>query len=463
MTDHAVVLGAGMAGLLAAAVLAETYSAVTVVERDRLPERPSERRGVPQAAHLHSILSRGWLTIDELLPGLLAELAAGGAEVLDDPHLGARIHVQNGPYTFNRIDPVADPAALTSYLVTRPFVEFHVRRRVAALPNITITEGHDVVELLAAQPNRITGVSISDRHATQTRALTADLVVDATGRGTRTPLLLEKLGFHRPPQQSFTVHGVYYSQQIVIPDADTFPERVILVVPPGGAGRGGLIAGENHTWTLTLAKRATDPHVVPKALGDMIIEAEEFVPPHIHPALRRAQPLSDVLIHRYPGGTWHRYDRHPRHPAGLVVMGDALCSFDPIHGQGITLAALHADTLRTHLRRDRCVDPRQFQQDLARLTAPVWAMSQPPGHMVADSGRPGLQGQLVRWGRRKVLEAATDDILVTERLIRVVNMIDPPQRLLEPTLLAHVAAHHIRRSLARYRRRLQRTGATPHA
>jgi flavin-dependent dehydrogenase len=463
MTDHAVVLGAGIAGLLAAAALADRHATVTVVERDRLPDGPFERRGVPQAPHLHSILSRGWLTIEELLPGFLADLTACGGGVLDDAHLGARIHVQNGPYTFNRTDPVADPAALIMQLVTRPFVEFHLRRRVAALPNVTITDDRDIVELVAAQPRRISGVSISDRRTGQTQTLSADLVIDATGRGTRTPLLLENLGLGRPPQRSFTVHGVYYSQRITIPNHDTFPERLILVVPSTAAGRGGLMAGENDTWTLTVAKHANEPHSPPTTFADMLALAEEFVPPHIRPALQRAQPLTDVMVHRYPGGTWHRYDRHPHHPEGLLVVGDALCCLDPIHGQGITMAALHAHTLRTHLRHGRGVDPRRIHQALAAVTAPVWAMNQPPDHTTTTRGvKQALQGRLIRWGRHKVLQSA-DDIVVTERLIRVANMIDPPQRLLEPTLLARVAAHHIRRTLTGYRRHPRWTGASTHA
>ena len=445
MTDHAVVLGAGFAGLLAGAVLSETCTAVTLVERDCLPNNALQRRGTPQAPHLHSVLSRGWLTIEDILPGVLADLASAGSLVLDDPHLGARIHVQNGPYTFNRTDPVADPAALTMHLATRPFLEHHLRRRVAALPNITIADGHDVVELVAAEPHRITGVSVCDRATGHQRTLAADLTIDATGRASRTPLLLDELGFGRPPEQSFTVHGVYYSQRLTIPDDATFAERLILVTPPTGAGRGGLIAGEHGTWILTVAKHASDAHTPPTTFADMLAEAERFVPPHIHPALRRAQPVSDVMMHRYPGGTWQRYDHHPDHPTGLLVIGDALCCLDPIHGQGITLAALHAHALRTHLRDVTAVDPRRFHQAIAALTAPLWAMNQPPGHRPAHSRSHASRRRALRWVRRKILEAA-EDIVVTERLLRVVNLIDPPQRLLHPSVMTRVAAHHIRQT-----------------
>lgn len=322
MTEDSVVLGAGMAGLLAAAALADAGHRVAIIERDRLPDRASVRRGIPQGPHLHSLLAKGWQIMEELVPGLIGDVVAVGAHVLDDARLGARMHIQNGAYAFNRTDPLSDPAALATYQVTRPQLEYSLHQRVAALPNVTITDGHDVGELVAGQPDRITGVTITDRQTGATRTLGADLVIDATGRATRTLLLLEQLGYARPPQRAFTVHGVYYSQQITIPEQDNFPERLILVLPASGAGRGGLVAGENDTWTLTVAAHADEHPRPPKTVADMIALAERFVPPHIYPALQHAQPCSDVAVYRYPGGTWHRYDHSPRLPEGLFVIGD---------------------------------------------------------------------------------------------------------------------------------------------
>lgn len=447
MHDHVIVLGASIAGLLAAAAVADASSSVTIVERDVLPYTPIDRRGTPQAPHLHSVLSRGWLTIEDLLPGFLSALAVAGSVVLDDPHLGARIHVQNGPFALNRTDPVTDPGSLTMHLATRGFVEHQLRRRVAALPNVTVVDGHDIIELVAGQPGRITGVTLGDRATGVTRSLSGDLVVDATGRASRTPLLLEQLGFGRPPRQSFTVHGAYYSQRLTIPDDDTFAERLVLVVPPTGAGRGGLTIGENGTWTLTVATHAGDTPTAPTTFAEMLAEARRFLPPHVYRALCSARPLTDVLVHRYAGGTWHRYDRHPTHPHGLVVLGDALCCLDPLHGQGITMAALHAHTLRAHVRAAHGFDPQRFHHALAAITSPVWATNQPPGQRPARSRAHVLQGRVLRWAQRKILEAA-HDIVVTEQLMRAVNMVDPPQRLLRPAMVARVCAYHLHRTLS---------------
>ena len=450
MNDHAVVLGAGIAGLIAASVLAEQYASVTVVERDPLPNNPIDRRGVPQGRHLHSLLSRGSQIMEELHPGFLADLADAGALVLDDADMH-RIYSRIGPYTFNRSGPAADPAALVTYQASRPFLEFHLRRRVAALPNVTFLEGRDIGELIATQPHRVTGITVSTRDTETPETLNADLVVDATGRATRTPHLLERLGFPRPPERTFTADGIYHSQQIAIPDQDSFLERMILVLPEGKAQRGGLVACENSTWTLTIAGRAGDLAHAPTDFADMLALAQDFIPPHIQPALHGAQPLTKVMTYRYPGGVWRRYDQMPRCPEGLLVLGDALCSLDPINGQGMTMASLHGNILRTQLRRANQVDPQAFYTAVAAITKPVWTSNadQPSGR--ADGAPAPVSKRAIGWARRKILESAADDMVITERLMRVANFIDPPKRLLEPAFLGHVAAHHIRQGLTMHR------------
>ncbi|MUL82014.1 MULTISPECIES: NAD(P)/FAD-dependent oxidoreductase [unclassified Mycolicibacterium] len=450
MNDHAVVLGAGIAGLIAATVLAEQYGSVTVVERDRLPDTPISRRGVPQGRHLHSLLSRGSQIMEELLPGFLADLADAGALVLDDADMH-RIYSRMGPYTFNRTAPAADPAALVTYLVSRPFLEFHLRQRVSALPNVTFLDGRDVGELIARQPGWITGVRVTARDSGSSETLRADLIVDATGRATRTPLLLEQLGYPRPPEKTFTADGIYHSQQVAIAEQDSFPERLILVLPEGKAQRGGLVACENSTWTLTIAGRTADLAHTPRDFADMLTLAQDFIPPHIQPALDHAQPLTEVLTYRYPGGVWRRYDQMTRYPKGLLVLGDALCSLDPINGQGMTMATLHAMTLRTQLRHANPIDPQAFYAALTAIIKPTWASNAHPPSNGADKAPATVAQRTLGWARRKILESAADDMIVTEQLMRVANFVDPPKRLVEPGFLARVAAHHIRQGLTMHR------------
>lgn len=440
--DHAVVLGAGMAGLLAAGVLSEFYATVTVVERDQLPVRPRQRRGVRQGEHLHSVLSRGTNTFEYLFPGLLDELVADGATVIDDGDL-SRIDARFGQYGLNRTQKLADPEALVMYLASRPFMEFHVRRRVQALGNVRFLDEHDVVEPIATTQDRVTGVRLVDRATGDDTPLNADLVIDAMGRAARTPAFLERLGYGRPEERRSTAHATYASQVLRIPDG-VIDERMVLF--PGKSLRGGLVAHEDGTWMLTAGRLAidTDP---PTDFAGMIELVEESAPPHALAALRSAKPLSAVAVFRYTGAVWRRYDRMPRFPAGLLVVGDALCSLNPIHGQGITMAGLEAVALQEHLLQPDA-SPQRFFKDVAKHIGPTWAMNQATDRESSPAhGRRSLMRSLRSWGMNQTMKAAENDIVLTERLLRVAHLVDPPSRLRDPALLRRAVLGNMRRRL----------------
>ncbi len=437
--EHAVVLGAGMAGLLGARVLSEFFESVTIVERDALPDTVDQRRGIPQGRHLHSMLSRGWQVLEELFPGVLGELAEAGAQVLDDGDL-SRVYMRVGPYGLNRSGKFADPATLVTYLASRPLVEFHVRRRVAALGNVRFLDSHDVVGPIAAA-ERVTGVRIVNRDNNDKTSLDADLVVDATGRAGRTPAFLEDLGFGRPPEQLCTARATYSSLLVSIPE-DMFTEKLMLVVDPRSQqSRGGLIAYEHGTWMLTAGRLAIDPDP-PTDLAGVLALAEQFTPPAIMAGLRAAQPLGDVSVFRYTGAVWRRYDRMSRFPTGLLVIGDALCSLNPIYGQGMTMASLEALALHDFLESGPRA-PQRFFRAAARHIAPVWAMNKANDR--TPTTRPqSLSARLMNWTVNKMLKAAENDIVLTESLQRVASLIDPPSALGNPALIPRVIVGNLK-------------------
>ena len=202
--DHAVVLGASMAGLLAARVLADAYGQVTVIDRDQLPEASTHRRGVPHGRHAHALLARGQQALEELFPGLTAELIAQGAPVGD--------LLANGRWYVSGHRLRQAPIGLVTLSASRPLLEGYVRARVRALPNLRFLDSHDIVGL-AATPDgrRVTGVRVlrgADGSAEE--LIGADLVVDATGRGSRTPIWLQALGYARPETEQVRV-GLGYA------------------------------------------------------------------------------------------------------------------------------------------------------------------------------------------------------------------------------------------------------------
>jgi 2-polyprenyl-6-methoxyphenol hydroxylase-like FAD-dependent oxidoreductase len=432
--EHAVVMGAGIAGLLVARVLSEFYRTVIVVERDALPDAPVARKGVPQGRHVHSCLSRGSQVMGELFPGLLDELAQAGAVVVDDGDL-SRIYARVGRYELNPSGRFADPGALVLHLASRPFLEFHVRRRVRLLDNVGFLDDKVLVEPVA-QAGSITGVRVVGRDGVGME-LEADLVVDATGRASRIPALLESLGYPPPSEHRSAVNWAYSSQLMSIPEG-TLTERMAMVNPGTGKPRALLVAYEHGQWMLAIG-RASHTGAPPTDFAGMLAAAEEVMPPAIAAGLRNAKPLADVTVFRNSISVWRRYDQMGRFPAGLLVVGDAWCSLNPIYGQGMTMAGLQALALRDCLRAGRTDLARRFFALAAEHIGPVWS-----GSRVNDGGATSARDsrsvsrRLKRWTVHAVLQAASTDVAVAEQLLRVNNLVDPPSRLQNRALLPRI-------------------------
>ncbi|OMC27923.1 hypothetical protein A5740_20315 [Mycobacterium sp. GA-1841] len=430
------VLGASMAGALAARVLAEHYRTVTIVERDDIPDTAENRRGVPQGRHAHALLARSSAILDELFPGFLDELIAGGVGKWDDGDL-SKLWISVGGHLFSR-SGIA-PSAPTQYYPSRAFLEWSVRRRLAAIDNISILPGHDVRGLTATPDGAaVTGVVVQDRTEGAPTQLAADLVVDATGRGSRTPTFLADLGYPRPREDELMVRLAYASQMLAM-SADAVPEHLVAIFPePGRPTTWALIGYENNIWMLTEGIMAgLEP---PANFTEMLDFGEGFVPPQALAAVRNAEPLGEVAHYRVPSNRWRRYDKMRKFPDGLLVIGDAICSFNPIYGQGMTLAAIESTILRECLRQGaRNLAPRFFSA-AARQLRVAWQTA-----VGSDLALPEVIGPRP-WSMRlsnaylgRVMTAAERDPAVTTALTRVTGMIDAPTRLFRPSIAYRAA------------------------
>nr|BBX76358.1 hypothetical protein MFLOJ_01450 [Mycobacterium florentinum] len=456
--EHAVVLGAGMAGLLAARVLSEFYDSVSVVERDRLPDYPCHRRGIPQGRHVHNFHSRGLQVLDELFPGLLRDLARAGAVVVDDGEL-SNFYVRFGRYEMKTSGRFADPAALAMHMASRPFVEFHLRRRVKALPNVTFLDGHDVAELVTTA-DIVNGVRIIRRYNGFLTTLDADLVMDATGRAARTPAFLEKLGFERPAEHRAEARLGYSTQQLSIPDG-SIAQRLVVFNPGGGQPGGLLLTCEHDMWMLAIGRpsEAGDP---PTDFASMLAIAEQSLPPAIIEGLRNAQPLGEAVTYRHTAAVWRRYDQLPRFPAGLLVIGDALCSLDPTHGQGMTIAALEALTLRDCLSVGRTGLAQRYFRATAHYLGETWAANQARSRVTSPThDRKSMRQRLSRRLSRAALNAAGHDVVLAERFFRVSNFVDPPSRLRDPALMPRIVLGNLRALFTRSTQRAAGPAVAP--
>ncbi len=436
--EHAIVLGASMGGLLAARVLSDFYRTVTVVERDQMPTSTAQRRGVPQGRHVHALWPRGSQILDELFPGFLTELATDGGKVLDDGD-SSKIYLSLGGHQFVRSGTFPHSQLLATSYQSRPFLEDHVRRRVRAIPNVKVMDEHDVVELTCKEDlSRVTGVSISSRQSDEKHLVTADLVVDATGRGSRMPTFLESLGCDRPVEDEVVMRLAYTSQLLRIPPG-MHNELAVLTGPVPGRPTGmALFTYENNTWLLTTIGLAG--HQPPADLPGMLRFIEDFTPTEVLSALQCAEPLGEVARHRTPSSRWRRYDKMRRFPAGLLVFGDAICSFNPIYGQGMTVAALEAVALDRCLRRGQDNLAPRFFRAAAKPIGVAWQLA-----VGGDLALPEIEGprplsmRLANKYVDRVQTAAETNLAVAAQFLKVAGFSSPPASLFTPSVVFRVA------------------------
>jgi 2-polyprenyl-6-methoxyphenol hydroxylase-like FAD-dependent oxidoreductase len=431
---HAVVIGASIAGLLAAAALSRACPRVTLLDRDTLPAEPGPRRGVPQTRQLHALQARGVQALDELLPGLRDELVAAGGVLAD----------MQGDIHWYLDDYLLKPArtGLEGIGISRPQLEWLIRSRVAALPGITVTDEKDVVRLVTAD-DQVTGVTVraARTHDAAEETVAADLVIDAAGAGSRTPVWLQELGLDAPRVTRVRA-GVTYVTRMYRRDEKQLDGRFgSLFTPyPGRPFGGAALRQEGNRWVVLLAGMVgTEP---PLDEDGMIAFAEKFACQDIAAVMRESTPLTEPLKYTYPESTRHHYEKLGGLPDGLLVIGDAYCGFNPIYGQGITVAALEALILRRLLRstEDRAAGlARAYFQAAGKLVDEAWETS-----AASDLRFPEVEGErrrgagLLNAYGEKFRAAASVDPALGETFLRVANMADKPAKLLSPGTVLRV-------------------------
>jgi 2-polyprenyl-6-methoxyphenol hydroxylase-like FAD-dependent oxidoreductase len=440
---HAVVIGASMAGLLAARVLSDHLPQVTVVERDRLPPGPAFRPGVPQSRHLHILLQRGRLVLEELFPGLIAELRAAGAQTLDWP--GDVLWLSPGGWG-QRFRP-----GLQMLSLSRELLEWSLRRRLETAGRVHFLEQREAVALLADKGrDRVTGVRLRHRQTAESagevgETLPADLVVDASGRNSRAPRWLEELGYAPPPQVVVNSFLGYASRTYARPRDLPLDWQALFfqAQPPALARAGALFPIEGGRWIVTLAGAGRD--YPPTDDDGFLAFARSLRSPILAWALAHARPLSPVAGYQRTENQLRRYERLTRRPEQFLVVGDAVCAFNPIYGQGMTVAALDALLLADCLRRQRRRHPEgdwtglaeRFQRRLARSNATPWllATGEDLRYPTTEGARPGLPTRLFHRYLDRLVVASTENPWVNRVFLRVLHMLAPPTALFRPSVL----------------------------
>ena len=423
---HAVVLGASIAGLLAARVLSDHFEHVTVLDRDELPFEPSHRQHVPQSRHIHALLARGREALGRLFPGFDDEIVSRGGR-MGDPGLRA-IMIFAGHRHCPR------PTPYRAILASRILIEDVLRERVRANPRIGICDQTEATGFLWKEAC-VAGVRI--RTSAGEIAMQADLVMDCTGRGSRTPAWLSSEGFPPPLEEQQRIDVRYRSRHVRVPIAADEEPFIMVVAATPDDPRGGVIAyQDNGLYLCTLA--GCSGKTAPADPKGFVEFAKTLARPDLCEVLARSEFVDEAHSFGTPSNLRRRYESCRRFPRGLLVMGDAISSFDPTYGQGMTVAAMEAEQLASWLTY-----PRASAQDWFRMTARLidrpWIIATQGDAYVLDvpGSRRGITGIINRYLERLHSRASIDPV-VADAFLRVTHLYDPPSALLRPEILWRV-------------------------
>jgi 2-polyprenyl-6-methoxyphenol hydroxylase-like FAD-dependent oxidoreductase len=427
MGHHAVVLGGSMSGLMAARALADHFVRVTLLERDHVaPERP-ERPGVPQAAHAHLLLSSGCSVLQEFFPSFRAEMmirGALGAGLSDE----GRWHLPDGRL-------VCSSTNLRSLLASRALLESFVRERLLRLPNVQVVGGAEVLAF-SGSSRRVRGIDVR-HHGRQAQELKADLIVDASGRDSQTPRRLERLGVRLPTEDRIHV-DMTYTSRVYPRSPEQLDGQLISVIYPRRPNRrcGIALAIEDGRWLVTLGDGIGRP-----AEGDPASFAKfaaSLGAGDLHELVRAQNPLGQAVTTPFGCSLRRRYERPGCLPAGLLVLGDALCSTNPIYAQGMSLAALQARALDRCLRAGTEQLQQRFYTAIGPLLDDAWSIVE-----LGDLGRtPAIEDAvpmaagLLQGYVGRLQRAAMTDASAALACLRVLLLETPAKSLLAPSLLA---------------------------
>lgn len=417
-----------MVGLVTAGMLSRHFERVTLVERDPYEEGPHPRKGVPQSLQVHALLTRGLNILNDIFPGLGEELRAAGSRLFDAT---ARI----AAFAEGGWRPQY-PSGIQLQNLSRPLLEWTVRQRLRALPQVRILDGREVLGLvMSPDGQRVTGVRLQAPGGEHAETLEGDLVLDASGRGSRMPQWLEALGYPRVEETHLRVNVGYATRAYRQPAGFDPGWDMLSIGPklPEQRKLGILQPVEDGRWLVVLAGWLGD---IPGADEAGFLEFARSLPqPHLYELLRNAEPLGPVHSYRFSHNQRRHYERMARFPDRLAVVGDAVCSFNPIYGQGMTTGALQAELLDQCLREGLDGASERYRRRSGKLLDIPWSLA-----TGGDLRFPEVEGKrsplagLINWYGDRFQRLVVQDEEAMTLFVRVMHMLAPPSAMLAPRM-----------------------------
>lgn len=435
LRNHAVIIGGSLGGLLTARVLSQHYQHVTILERDNIPEQPEGRKGQPQTRHLHGLLATGLEVMTRYFPDLPQALADGGA-IMGDFAENMQWYAFGG---YRQRFQMGVPATLMS----RPFLEYLVRQRVLALPNVKIMDNSAVTQVCTTPDRqRITGLEVELRHeGNQLLTIPADLVVDCTGRGSRASQWLTEWGFDAPPTSEVKVDVAYATRLYKRNPADPRGQQWTLITPeaPRETRFGAVFPIEGDRWIVSLGGWHGDHPPTDEA--GFLAFARSLPASDVYDMISNAAPISEITPIKFPFSVRRHYEKLLRFPQGFLVLGDAISSFNPTYGQGMTSAALQAAELDDLLAKNPSPDKLAlaFFKRAAKVIDIPWQLAVGEDFRFPQTSGPKPPGtDFINRYVARVHRATLYDEVVCLALLKVMNLMAPPPSLFHPRIMWRV-------------------------
>jgi 2-polyprenyl-6-methoxyphenol hydroxylase-like FAD-dependent oxidoreductase len=441
--QHAIVIGGSMGGLLTARVLSKHFDRVTIVEKDRVELRPESRPGQPQTRHLHALLATGLNVMTDYFPDLPQALVNHGA-IVNDFTDSMRWYSYGGYRVQFKI-------GFNMTTMSRVLLEHLVRERVLALPQIELLDRATVKQLVAtpagdmhsdANHQRISGAIVSQPNSkSQPTTLSADLIIDVSGRNSHSSQWLQDLGYAPPPESEVTVNVGYGTRLYRRDPEDPRSQTWVLSTPeaPHQKRFGGMFPIEGNRWLVSIG--GWHGECVPLDDRGFLEFARSLPSADIYETLCSCEPLSEIIPHKFGSSRRRHYERLKRFPSGYIVLGDAIASFNPTYGQGMTVAALEAVELDRLLSANRSDDrlAATFFDRVAKIIEMPWQLAVGEDFRYPQTtGTKPVGVDIVNYYVKRLHQATLSDRVVGDAFFKVMNLINPPSTLFHPQIVWRV-------------------------
>ncbi|PAE23624.1 FAD-dependent oxidoreductase [Bacillus sp. 7894-2] len=425
----AIVIGGSIAGMLAARVLADSFEKVMIIEKDGEQLKGSPRKGVPQAAHGHVLLKSGEKILEDLFPGLRAEMIKGGSVPADFSNDIAWHHHGSWKVRYD--------SGCSIIQQSRPFLEYHLRKRIDQIENIH-TLYNTKAKDFTLNGSRITGIEAET--AEGNAIYPADLTVDASGASSLAFHCLDKVGV-APLKKTEISINLFYANRIYrkIPSDPEWKSLLVYPDPPLQSFGGAISPTENNEWMITLfGYGANNP---PADNNEFLEAAKNLERPHIYDCIKNGEPASDIKVYRFPSMRRYHFEKMKTFPKGLLVMGDAFCRIDPVFAQGMSIAAKEAMALQEILisAGEADADPYNFHRKISKIVDIPWLIALTEDFRFSHTaGAKPLGLPLLQWYVKKVVNACSYDPYTYDCFMKVLHLQAHPAVLFTPRAVRNI-------------------------